>query len=98
MGGPVPSPGQLAAYVDGELDAAGCRQVEIWLAAHPEAAAEVEGCRRLARLWQSAAPPEPAPAAWAAAWGRVEAALPMRAPARTWGAGRPYRGQESGDL
>ena len=45
VGGAVPSPGQLAAYVDGELDAAACRQVEAWLATHPEAAAEIEAQR-----------------------------------------------------
>src|SRR5205823_2431220 len=52
VGGEVPSPGQLAAYVDGELDAAACRRVEAWLAAHPEAAAEIEAQRRLADLWR----------------------------------------------
>src|SRR5204862_7458696 len=51
--GPTPDPGELAGYVDGELDAAGCRRVEAWLAAHPEAATEVEGQRRLAGLWRA---------------------------------------------
>src|SRR5205823_14557981 len=59
VGGDGPSPGQLAAFVDGALDPAASRQVEAWLAAHPEAAAEVEAQRRLAALWR--ATPAPAP-------------------------------------
>jgi anti-sigma factor RsiW len=89
--GEGPSPEEWTAYLDGQLGPDARERCEAWLAAHPEAAAEVEGCRRLARLWESAAPPEPSPTAWAAAWGRVERALPVRAPARAWGAGRPFR-------
>jgi hypothetical protein len=82
VGGAVPSPGQLAAYVDGELDAAACRQVEAWLATHPEAAAEVEAQRRLADLWRATAPPEPSAAAWAALGERIAAGVsaPTRPP------------------
>jgi anti-sigma factor RsiW len=89
--GEGPSPEEWTAYLDGELGADERDRFEAFLAAHPEAAAEADGCRRLARLWQGATPPEPSPAAWAAAWGRIESALPARAPARAWGAGRPFR-------
>jgi hypothetical protein len=64
-----PSPEQLAAYADGELDR--CPQgaflkgrIEEWLAAHPDGATEVEALRRLARLWQAGAAPAPAEPAW----------------------------------
>jgi hypothetical protein len=89
--GEGPAPEEWTAYLDGELGPVARERFEAFLAAHPEAAAEVDGCRRLTRLWEGAAPPEPAPSAWATVWGRVEAALPVRAPARAWGAGRPYR-------
>jgi hypothetical protein len=59
----------LAAYVDGELDAAGRAAVERWLADHPEASAEVEAQRELSPanvpLWERAEPPEPSLLAWA---------------------------------
>ncbi|HZY85935.1 MAG TPA: hypothetical protein VFE78_13960 [Gemmataceae bacterium] len=86
-----PSPEEWTAYLDGELGPDARDRCEAFLAAHPEAAAEVEGCRRLARLWQSATPPEPSPAAWAAAWNKIEVALPPRVAGRAWGAGRPFR-------
>ena len=71
-----PSPEQLAAFLDGELDPAARPQVEAWLSANPDAAAEIDGQRRLARLWADNRPPEPAPAAWDATLGRIEARLP----------------------
>ncbi len=86
-----PSPEEWTAYLDGALGADERERFEAWLAAHPEAAAAADGCRRLTHLWQSAEPPEPSPAAWGATWGRIEGALPARAPARAWGAGRPFR-------
>jgi anti-sigma factor RsiW len=76
-----PSPEQLAAYADGELDAASRRHCAEWLAGHPEAAAEVETWRRLSRLWQSNAPEEPGPAVWAATLDRIEKSLPAGPPA-----------------
>jgi anti-sigma-K factor RskA len=60
-------PELLAAYADGELPPAECRRVEAWLAAHPEARADVEAQRRLARLFDEAAPPAPADERWAEA-------------------------------
>lgn len=88
-GAKKPTPEQLAAYADGELDAAARRQCADWLDAHPDAAAEVEAWRRLARVWESAAPPEPGPAAWDAALGRIANSLPgdSRGPVR---AGRRF--------
>ena len=53
-----PKPEWLAAYVDGELDAASRKEVESWLTDHPEATQELEAQRRLARLCQASSPPE----------------------------------------
>jgi anti-sigma factor RsiW len=89
--GEGPSPEEWTAYLDGELGPDARDRFEAFLADRPGAAAEADGCRRLARLWQSAAPPEPSPAAWDGAWARIETALPPRLPARAWGAGRPFR-------
>ncbi len=79
---PRPDPERLAAYADGELPLAQRREVEAWLARHPEGRAEVEAVRRLARLCKDAAPPEPSEAAWADVLARVEAALPAAAARR----------------
>jgi anti-sigma factor RsiW len=74
----------LAAYVDGELAPAECCRVEAWLADHPEARADVEAQRRLARLFEATAPPAPAPEQWANALAGVERglAVPLPNPAR----------------
>jgi hypothetical protein len=84
----IPSRELLAAYADGELDwrphlAGQRRQIEAWLAHHPEAAAELEAQMEVGRLWSATTPPEPAPAAWAKVWQRV-AAVPGPAKARRW--------------
>jgi anti-sigma factor RsiW len=71
----APSPEQFAAFLDGELDAGARARVEIWLANHPSAAEEIEGQRRLMRLWQASVPAEPSPGAWSAAFDRIEAKL-----------------------
>jgi hypothetical protein len=47
-----------------------------WLARHPEVFGESGDLSRLRELWQSAAPPEPGPAAWEATLSRIEGALP----------------------
>jgi AcrR family transcriptional regulator len=83
---PEPTPEQLAAYADGELDGRPAleplrRRVEAWLARHPDAAAEVEAQRRLARLWQATPPPEPSEAAWNDVLERLERV--PRTPAET---------------
>jgi anti-sigma factor RsiW len=59
-----PTPEQLTAYIDGELDAAQRMRVERWVSNHPEAAAEVDEYRHLARLWQATTPIEPDGAKW----------------------------------
>jgi len=70
-----PSPEQFAAFLDGELEAGARVRVETWLANHPVDAEEIEGQRRVLRLWQANIPPEPAPAAWATVFDRIEAKL-----------------------
>ena len=69
----------LAAYADGELDSwpdgAELRgRINDWLAAHPEAAAEMEVQLALARLMAVTRPVEPGPAAWDMAWTQIEKA------------------------
>ena len=63
-----PFPELLAAYADGELDAAGRAHVEAWLAEHPEAHAELETQRNLSRkhgrLWQTSASASPGEKSW----------------------------------
>jgi anti-sigma factor RsiW len=69
-------PELLAAYTDGELDAAARELVERWLAEHPEAREQLRAQRELSpenwRLWQNAEPPPPSEEAWAAVRGSVE--------------------------
>jgi len=87
-----PFPELLAAYADGELDAAGRARVEAWLADHPEAVAELENQRKLSRtnskLWHSSAPPSPGERSWSRLFGRVRTAL-ANPPARPEPARRP---------
>jgi len=66
----------LKAYADGELPGREGAQVEAWLVEHPDVAAEVEGSRRLMRLWEKTAPTLPAPAVWNATLERITARLP----------------------
>ncbi len=77
--GDGPSPEQLAAYADGELDAAAREWVEAWLADHSEAAGEVEAIQRLARLFPAAAPSPPRESAWHNVFQRICAGLPQPA-------------------
>jgi hypothetical protein len=76
----APSPEQLAAYTDGELDrcpagAALKRRIEDWLADHPDAAAELQAQHHLAGLWKLSTALEPAESSWAGVWDRVNAAF-----------------------
>jgi anti-sigma factor RsiW len=75
---PDPSPEQLAAFFDGELDPAARTRVEAWLAGRPDAAAEIDGQRRAVRLWNDNPPPEPGPDDWAATLAGIQARLPAR--------------------
>ena len=76
--GREPTPEQVAAFVDAELDPGTHDAVAAWLSDHPAAAAEAEDWRRLADLWRETAPPDPGPAAWEATRARVAAALRPR--------------------
>ena len=73
-------PERLAAYADGEIDAASRLEVAEGLACHPHAAAEVEGVRYLDRLCRATRPSEPSEARWSAVLGAVENALAAPAP------------------
>jgi hypothetical protein len=87
----IPSPEQLAAYADGELDRCGStaplkRRIEVWLVDHPGAAAELEAQHRLARLWKTSRAPEPSDLAWDQLWQRIKQAPPHHPgkPGRLW--------------
>jgi anti-sigma factor RsiW len=75
-----PTPAELAAWVDGELEAADAARVEAWLADHPDEAADAESSSRLAGLFRDHPPPEPSSAAWDRTFSRIAA-----------GAARPRR-------
>jgi len=70
-----PRPEELAAYLDGELEAPARLRVQHWLARRPDAAAEAEDLREMARLIKHTAVPEPDAAAWAATLERIERAV-----------------------
>jgi anti-sigma factor RsiW len=76
----------LAAYADGELDDRTRAEVEKWLAAHPEARAEVEAQREFSpanvSLWERVEPAEPASSVWAGMRREIEEQLNPAAPAR----------------
>ncbi|HLJ93275.1 MAG TPA: hypothetical protein VKU02_08805 [Gemmataceae bacterium] len=71
----TPRPEELAAYLDGELSPARQESIATWLRHHPEAAAEIEGQRRLAGVWPTTTPAEPADANWASMLVRIESAV-----------------------
>jgi anti-sigma factor RsiW len=68
----IPTPEQLAAYVDGQLDPALRNHVETWLRNHPEATAEIEEECQLARLWRATTPMEPEETKWATVLARID--------------------------
>jgi hypothetical protein len=86
-----PRPERLAAYADGELDAAERRAVEGWLDGHPEAAEELAALHRLSGWWQQTQPPAPPEEAWSEVLQRIEAALPPAAVPPGSPAARPVR-------
>jgi hypothetical protein len=79
---PAPTPAELAAWADGELDPATAGRVEAWLADHPEAAPDAESWRRLVQLYRDHAAPDPSPVAWQTTLARIEIGLdaPPRRP------------------
>jgi hypothetical protein len=82
----APTPADLSAWADGELDADRAAQVESWLADHPQAAAEADAARRIVGLYRAHPPAEPSPDAWLGVRQRIDAAL--AAPAKPSG---PWR-------
>jgi hypothetical protein len=81
-----PDPEMLAAYADGELDAAECHRLEDWLLDHPADSQKIEEHRRFTRLYKSTRPGEPTESAWAAARARVQARYVREAHKRWSGA------------
>jgi hypothetical protein len=72
----TPSRELLAAFADGELDdrphlAGLVGQIETWLAAQPDAFADLEAQMELTRLMAATVPEAPTPATWATVWARV---------------------------
>jgi anti-sigma factor RsiW len=68
----APSPPQLAAYFDGELDPVVRARVAAWLTDHPDVAADLEAQRSAREAAQAAPPPEPCEAAWSAVLDRID--------------------------
>lgn len=78
-----PSHELLGAYADGELDglpelAPLCEQVECWLSHHPEALAELNGQREIARLMSATSPELPSAGVWKPVWAGVEIQRPVK--------------------
>jgi anti-sigma factor RsiW len=73
----------LAAYVDDELDDATREEVARWLAAHPEAKAELRAQQTFSpdnwRLWRKAEPPMPSEDAWCVVRNEVAARTERKA-------------------
>src|SRR5258705_13208487 len=65
-----PTPAELAAWADGELEDSDAARVEAWLSAHPEDAPDAESSR-LVGLFRDHAPPEPSGAAWDRTLSRI---------------------------
>jgi hypothetical protein len=78
---PGPWPDILAAYADGELDAAAHAAVERWLDANPAARAVVRAQQEVSpenwRLWREAEPPRPCPDTWAGIRDGIAAQLAL---------------------
>jgi len=70
-----PTPEQLAAYADGELEPSVRDWIEAWLADHPEASAEIEVQHQLMQLWQATLPPDLAPSDWEKPLARIDQTL-----------------------
>src|SRR5476649_1717459 len=88
-------PELLAAYADGELDAATRAEVERWLALNPDARSSLETQRQLSRhnrpFWRAATAANPGEATWTRVLGNVQDALdtpprptPAASPQRRW--------------
>jgi hypothetical protein len=72
-----PSPEELAAYADGELDRCSSgavlkQHIEIWLADHPEGVFQVESLGQLARLFKNTAADEPGEQKWSDLASRIK--------------------------
>jgi anti-sigma factor RsiW len=88
---PEPRPEHLAAYADGELSPAARAAVERWLAAHPEAAADLHDQYEYGpgnwELWFRADPPQPTEPRWQRVRQAIAAEV-ARANRRPWRVGR----------
>jgi hypothetical protein len=78
-----PEPELLSAYGDGELGDRPelAQRVEAWLAAHPEAHADLEAQQRLRELWHDTAPADPGAERWQPMLTRLHQARTAAPPA-----------------
>lgn len=79
---PDPTPEELAAYADGELEPHHRAHIANWLVQHPEAFQEVESEKNLLQFWRGQPVSEPSPQAWEAALSQIAARLPGPEPIR----------------
>jgi hypothetical protein len=93
---PAPAPEKLTAYVDGELKGSDCLKaqaeaIEAWLAAHPEAGADIAAWQRLQRLCQETRSPAPTEDTWEPVLAGIQEGLqdpdpiPVRRGRLPWG-------------
>jgi hypothetical protein len=72
---PEPTPEQLAAWADGEMERADAERIEAWLLAHPSAACEALAGRRITRLYHEQPLTEPSDRAWQMTLAAIEEGL-----------------------
>jgi hypothetical protein len=79
----APTPEQLTAYHDGELNPAERAAVDAWLVNHPEEAADLAAWRRVDTAWKETRPDIPGDDVWSGVRRRIDKGLadsPRRGP------------------
>jgi hypothetical protein len=71
----TPTPGELAAYLDGEATGEDYARVDAWLLENRDLSAELESLDEVTQLYQSAPTPEPTQEAWERVLTAIEARL-----------------------
>jgi hypothetical protein len=77
-----PTPEQLTAYHDGELNPVERAAVDAWLVNHSDASADLAAWRRVDAAWKEARPDEPGESVWVGVRRRIDRGL-AEAPPRS---------------